>query len=321
LPTVVTPTPQPKPVETPVAPPKPAVVIPTPQPKPVETPVAPPKELTLDLGGVAMKCVLIPAGKFIMGSPASEANRGGDETQHQVTITKPFYMGVTEVTVGQFSAFVKETAHQTEAEKEGWGLTWTGTTFEKVNGASWHKPGFPQEDTHPVTEVSWNDAVAFCQWLSRKSGRTVRLPTEAEWEYACRAGTTTAYQWGDDPDMGKGWCNAADQTAKARFPNWVAFNWADGYVFTSPGGSFRANAWGLYDMHGNVWEWCADWYDKEYYGSGASVDPRGPVSGEGRVLRGGAWGDDPRRCRSACRYWTTPGRRFGLIGFRLAVDF
>jgi formylglycine-generating enzyme required for sulfatase activity len=277
------------------------------------------KELTLDLGGgVTMKCVLIPAGKFMMGSPASEANRDADETQHQVTITKPFYMGATEVTVGQFAAFVKEAAYQTDADKEGWAYAWTGTQFDKVNGASWRKPGFPQDDTHPVTEVSWNDAAAFCQWLSRKSGRTVRLPTEAEWEYACRAGTTTAYQWGDDPDMGKGWCNAADQTAKARFPNWVAFNWSDGYVFTSPAGSFRANAWGLYDMHGNVWEWCADWYGE--YPAGAATDPKGAASGTSRVFRGGAWDFSLGCYRPASRASFTPESRNYDFGFRVVVS-
>jgi formylglycine-generating enzyme required for sulfatase activity len=280
----------------------------------------PPKELTLDLGGgVTMKSVLIPSGKFMMGSPASEAKREPSETQHEVTITKPFYMGIHEVTVGQFAAFVKETAYQNEAEKEGWAFAWTAAGVEKVNGASWRIPGFPQGETHPVTEVTWNDAVAFCQWLSRKSGRSVRLPTEAEWEYACRAGTSTAYQWGGDPDMGKGWANGADQTAKAQFPNWPVFNWADGYVFTSPVGSFRANAWGLYDMHGNVSEWCADWYDKRYYGSGASVDPLGPVSGEGRVLRGGAWPSIPMLCRSAGRGWFSPQARFNYFGFRCAM--
>jgi formylglycine-generating enzyme required for sulfatase activity/serine/threonine protein kinase len=282
----------------------------------------PPKEISLDLGGgVTMKCVLIPAGRFVMGSPSSEGNRDEYETQHAVTITKPFYMGIHEVAVGQFAAFVNETRYQTEAEIDGWAFAWTGTSLEKVNGASWRNPGFPQGETHPVTEVSWNDAVAFCQWLSRKSGRTVRLPTEAEWEYACRAGTTTAYQWGDNPDSGKGWANGPDQTGKTRFPSSPAFNWADGYVFTSPAGSFRANAWGLFDMHGNVLEWCVDWYDRGYYGIGANVDPSGLATGAFRVLRGGSWGGNPSDCRSAIRFRVPPVNKFNILGLRCALDF
>ena len=131
---------------------------------------------------------------------------------------------------------------------------------------SWRNAGFEQTDEHPVVNVSWNDAVAFCKWLSRKEGKTYRLPTEAEWEYACRAGTTTRYYSGDDPETLAKVGNVADATAKAKFANWkYTIKASDGYVFTAPVGQFTPNAFGLYDMHGNAWQWCADRYGKEYY--------------------------------------------------------
>jgi len=268
-------------------------------------------------GGVTMKMVPIPAGRFVMGSPLGENGRAGDETQHEVRLAKPFYLGVNEVTVGQFRRFVTEESYRTEAEKEGWAYAWNGTTWGKINGISWQKPGFPQKDDYPVACVSHNDAVAFCTWLSGKVTGSARLPTEAKWEYACRAGTKTAYQWGGDPDDGKGWCNGYDLTSKAehKFP-WSHFNWRDGFVFTAPVGSFKPNAWGLYDMHGNVWEWCSDRYGK--YDAGVQVDPTG--AGGSRVLRGGSWYDDPGICRSASRDRGSPDGRNNVSGFRVTVD-
>ena len=286
--------------------------------------------MTLNLGrGVTMKLVRIPAGTFRMGSALSAEQvarkYGGkasyftnEHPQHRVTITRPFHMGVHEVTRGQFSAFAAAAGYKTTAEKEGWSYAWKGTSWGKVTGASWRKPGFPQTDRHPVVCVSWSDATAFCKWLSARSGRTVALPTEAQWEYACRAGTTSVYQWGNEPDAGKGWCNAADQTAKKKFPKWTVFSWSDGYVFTAPVGSFRPNAWGLHDMHGNVWEWCGVWYAKSYANAGAR-DPKGPTSGTARVLRGGSWRDGPRGCRAAYRLRFTPVVRFIVIGFRVML--
>jgi formylglycine-generating enzyme required for sulfatase activity len=133
--------------------------------------------------------------------------------------------------------------------------------MEEVEGLNWRKPGFDQQSTHPVTCVSWDDATAFCQWLSREDGRTYRLPTEAEWEYACRAGTDTLFFWGDDPDAGEGYLNAADETGTPDGRSWThKFNFKDGYAATSPVGRFKPNAFGLHDMLGNVWEWCSDWY-------------------------------------------------------------
>ena len=259
-----------------------------------------------------------PAG-FMMGSPATENDRDGDETRHSVILTKGFWLGATEVTRGQFGKFVQGSTYRTDAEKEGWSYAWDGKTWGKVKGASWRNPGFAQDDGHPVVCVSWNDATAFCEWLSGKENRRYRLPTEAEWEYACRAGSDAAYCWGDDPDDGRGWCNGADQTAKGQFPGLTVFTWADGYVFTAPVGKFKKNAFGLFDMHGNVWEWCHDRYGD--YPGGDATNPTGPANGASRVVRGGSWYGSPGYCRSANRYRIAPDyRRDFLTGFRLALD-
>ena len=252
----------------------------------------PAKELVLDLGDkVTLKLVQIPAGKFLMGSPKDEKDRGDDEglppgkwvnddPQIEVTISKAFYLGVYEVTVVQYAQFVKD----------------SGTKHEE--------PRFKQAGDHPVVNVSWDDAQAFCQWLSKKSGKTVVLPTEAQWEYACRAGSNTRFSFGDkEEDLGDyAWHdgNSKDKTAK----------------FTHPVGQKKANAWGLYDMHGNVWEWCANVYGV-YAGAGA--DPAGPKEGKLRVVRGGSWDTDPKFCRSAFRNWIDPVNRRDIYGFRVAV--
>ena len=285
------------------------------------------KELTLDLGNnVRMKLVLIPAGKFLMGSPETEKDRDKNEVQHEVTISKPFYMGVTHVTVDQFTAFVTGSGYKTDAQKSGW--SWRievkdgKLDFKQIDGISWLNPSFDQTGDHPVVHVDWNDARAFCDWLSKKSGKTVALPTEAQWEYACRAGTMTAYPWGDNPDDGKGWANCSDQSLKKKLPNapaaYTFFTWDDGFVFTSPAGGFKANAFGLCDMTGNAWQWCQDWsgaYDKE-----AATDPAGPREGMARVLRGGSWNDGPAGCRSAIRSrGFRGGQRSGAFGFRVTV--
>jgi len=280
-------------------------------------------ELTLDLGDkVTLKMVQIPAGRFLMGSPQTEKGRQDDEVQHEVTISKPFYMGVTHVTVDQFAAFVKDSGYKTDAEKDGWSAALSITAgvldANKTAGCSWRSPSFDQKGDHPVVQVSWNDATAFCGWLSKRSGRTVALPTEAQWEYACRAGTQTAYPWGDNPDDGKGWANCADQSLKRRVPNSAAqigfFSWDDGFVFTSPVGSFKANAFGLYDMIGNADQWCEDRYGD--YDTGAATDPIGAKTGGFRVVRGGSWFDF-EGCRSGSRGGTDPDFRCGYYGFRV----
>ncbi|MFI5377711.1 MAG: SUMF1/EgtB/PvdO family nonheme iron enzyme [Tepidisphaerales bacterium] len=284
------------------------------------------RDLTLDLGnGVTMKLVHIPAGKFLMGSPNDEKGRFDSETRHEVTISKPFYMGVTHVTVDQFAQFVKESQYQTDAEKDGWAvgfeIRYGKLDVRTIDGCSWRNPSFEQKGDHPVVQVSWNDANAFCDWLSKKSGKTVVLPTEAQWEYACRAGSKTAYPWGDNPDDGKGWANASDQSLKTKLPNAPAdcsfFSWDDGFAFTSPVGSFKANPFGLYDMIGNARQWCQDRYG--HYDAGAATDPRGANTGSLRVLRGGSWRSAPERCRSASRDWDGPGYRLDSYGFRVVV--
>jgi len=313
--------------------------------KPEAVPATEPaKELTLNLGGgVTMKMVLIPAGKFLMGSPDEEKKAAvkevvaagipevqasdalKDEVQHEVTISKPFYLGITHVTVDQFAAFVKDSGYKTDAEKDGWGIGFEikdgKIDFKKMDGGSWRNPSFDQKGDHPVVQVSWNEARAFCDWLSKKGGKTVVLPTESQWEYACRAGSKTAYPWGDNPDDGKGWANCADQSLKKKLPNapaeWKFFSWDDGFVFTSPVGSFKANAFGLYDMTGNVWQWCQDRYGD--YEKGAVTDPTGADAGDLCVLRGGSWYSSPRYCRSAFRFWNDPGNRIDDYGFRVAV--
>ncbi len=287
--------------------------------------------LSLDLGNkMTMKLARIPSGKFKMGSDERQNGHEYPEFRHEVTISKPFFMGITPVTVDQFAAFVKNTGYKTDAEKEGWANAMTvveGVTFpRRTGGLSWRKTSFKQKGDHPVVNVSWNDAQAFCKWLSTKSGKAVHLPTEAQWEYACRANTQTAYPWGDNPNDGKGWANGADQSYKKLFPDppgstWDFFAWDDGFVFTSPVGNFKANNLGLYDMIGNVWEWCSDGYG--FYEKVPVKDPTGSPEGKGgitiRVLRGGSWSCLPEGCRSASRFHCYPTGRSEDFGFRVVV--
>jgi len=285
------------------------------------------KELTLDLSSkVTLKLVQIPAGTFLMGSPDTEANRANDEAQHEVTISKPFYMGVFPVTVDQFAAFIQDSGYKTDAEKDGGSI---GVEIRKgdiivkrMEGISWRNLSFDQKGDHPVVQVSWADATAFCDWLSKKTGKKVCLPSEAQWEYARRAGSKAAYPWGDNPDEGKGWGNCADLGLQRRLPNvttdWKCFNWDDGFIYTSPVGTFKPNAFGLYDMFGNVWQWCSDRYG-DYDEAGAATDPTGPDSGGLHVLRGGSWFNDPAFCRAASRRSGDPAYRRDGDGFRVIV--
>ena len=285
----------------------------------------PPKEIAVDLGGgVKLKMVLIPAGEFKMGSGESaEATAAffnktygedlltadffkDEHPQHRVRITKPFYLGTYHVTRGQFRQFVADTGYKTDAEKGekpgAWGWDPDKKEFGFNEKYSWRNAGFEQTDEHPVVNVSWNDAVAFCQWLSKKESKTYRLPTEAEWEYACRAGTTTRYYSGDDPETLAKVGNVADATAKAKFPDWkYTIKASDGYVFTAPVGKFKPNAFGLYDMHGNAWQWCAGLVRRGILRRVPRDDPTGPDSGDDRVLRGGSWDVRPSDSRSAIR--------------------
>ena len=254
--------------------------------------------------------------------PSFDKARTDDEQpQHWIRITRPFYLGQHEVTFGQFAAFVQEMGYKTEAETDGQGgYRWNEITGElegRDPKSIWTNPGFQQDDSHPVVNVTRSDAVRFCEWLSKKEGVTYRLPTEAEWEYACRAGTTSLFYHGNGREGLAAVGNVADGTAKARFPNWNAIAAEDGFIFTAPVGSFRANGFGLYDMHGNVWEWCADWYASDYYSNSQVDDPKGPESAEDRVIRGGGWHGAARNSRSAHRYRNTPNHRSSILGFRV----
>ncbi len=286
----------------------------------------------VDLGGkqsrsvtnsLGMNFTLIKAGEFLMGSPDTDKDAFDDEKpQHRVRITRPFYLGVHEVTRGQFRRFVDDSGYQTEAEKDGkggWGWNGDAKKFEQNPKYTWLNPGFDQTDEHPVVNVSWNDAVAFAEWLGRKEGVTYRLPTEAEWEYACRSGTTTKYCNGDDSEGLAAVANIADGTLKTKYPKLSSSIAAqDGFIYTAPVGRYNPNAWGLFDMHGNVWEWCSDWYAADYYKRSPVDDPQGPDGASIRVPRGGGCYVEPRGARSASRGRNVPVSRYYDLGFRLA---
>jgi formylglycine-generating enzyme required for sulfatase activity len=210
--------------------------------------------------------VVIPAGRFTMGSPASEAGRSDDEgPQHSVNV-KSIAMGKTHITRGQFAAFVNATRYDAGNECH----TFEGGKWEQRAGRNWRNPGYPQTDNHLVVCINWNDAKAYTQWLSQKTGKNYRLPSEAEWEYAARAGTTTARFWGDNPDQACGYANLADETAKAQIPgasSWSVHNCTDGYAYTAAAASFKPNAFGLYDMIGNAWQWTEDCWHDNYNGA------------------------------------------------------
>jgi formylglycine-generating enzyme required for sulfatase activity len=286
----------------------------TPRPRAGEPPA-------LVINTLGMKLASISAGEFLMGSDEEDAE-DDEKPRHAVHITRPFDLGATEVTVGQFRRFVEATGYRTDAERErngGRGWNEAASKFESAPEYTWRDPGFPQTYDHPVTNVSWNDAVAFCEWLSSKEAANYRLPTEAEWEYACRAGTTTRFASGADPETLAVVGNVADGTARVRFPTWTTTIAArDGFPFTAPVGRFRANPWGLYDMHGNVWEWCRDGYDAQFYQRAPGDDPTGPPGASRRVYRGGSWADDPRYAASAHRAGVRADYRCYDVGFRVA---
>ncbi len=281
-----------------------------------------PKEMKNSLG---MKLVYIPPGKFTMGSPESEPGREAQETPHEVELTRGFYMGAYEVTVGQLKQFVAATKFRTDGELDGkgaYGIDAHGKINDMKPEFTWMNPGFDQTDQHPVVNVSWSDAKAFCKWLSEKEKKTYRMATEAEWEYACRAGTKTAYVHGDDPEGLATVGNGADATARAKYPGWsIGIKAKDGYVFTAPVGQFKANAFGLYDMHGNVREWCEDWYVPNSYPKEKQVDPSGPATGKAKVQRGGGWSSDATRLRSAARIGRDSVAYRGCYqGFRMVLE-
>ena len=252
--------------------------------------VAEPAALRLDLGGGdGIDLAWIAPGTVVMGSDAESAD---EAPAHPVRLTRGFWIGRTEV---------------------------TQTQWQRITGEN---PSLFKGGNHPVESVSWHEAQAFLKKLNHTAasqlpaGLVARLPTEAEWVYACRAGTRTRYWFGDDADDLARYGNFADASET------IAFSWKDpvhrdGFSGTAPVGSFPANPWGLHDMHGNVWEWCADWYGP--YPAGEVVDPTGPASGQRRVIRGGSWGAIAGDCRSANRYRFKPEVSGGNVGLRVVV--
>jgi formylglycine-generating enzyme required for sulfatase activity len=242
---------------------------------------------------VSLEMLPVAAGSFTMGSPSSEPGREGrffegSETQHRVNITKPYWLGKYEVTQAQWEAV-------------------TGSTPSEFKGAS-----------RPVENVSWTDIVGFCATLTEQeraagrlpAGYRYTLPTEAQWEYACRAGTTTPFSTGNNLTTGQ-----ANYDGNYHYNGNAKGEYRKA---TTNVGSFAANAWGFYDMHGNVWEWCSDWYGS--YLSGSETDPLGAASGSFRVRRGGGWFYGALSCRSADRNYGVPGFRLNSLGFRLALS-
>jgi len=220
-----------------------------------------------------MKFVLIPKGRFLMGSSKDEKGRSAFEgPQHEVDISKAFYIGLYEVTQEQ---------------------------YEHIMGKN---PSDHKGARNPVEGVLWREAVEFCRKFSEKTGKSARLPTEAEWEYACRAGSKSPFNTGE--------------TISTRQANVYAPPWGK----TKAVGSYMPSDWGLYDMHGNVWEWCSDYYCPDYYANADETDPQGPVSGGARVVRGGYYGMLVKYCRSASRDWIDPDTRLFSTGFRVVVE-
>ena len=293
------------------------------------------KEPEVITNSIEMKLVLIPAGHFLMGT---EEHRGdtlhaypycdpkwldGELPHHKVKITKPFYMGQYEVTLGQFLAFYNgseiQTGNRTRRQARAWGYDKDGKTLIESNAFRPWAPGWKIDLDHPVVYVSWNDAVAFCAWLSKKEHKKYRLPTEAEWEYACRAGSQDPiFVWrqsgrsralrkrlGSGPQIAvarrtcdhRGVRRGRETQSRPGLP-YPFLSGRDGYAWTAPVGRFQPNAFGLYDMHGNVWEWCSDWHDDLYYENTPVDDPQGPDFGVVRVARGGGFDDTPIHLRS-----------------------
>jgi formylglycine-generating enzyme required for sulfatase activity len=260
--------------------------------------------------------VVVPAGTFSMGSPADEQGRFADEgPQYAVTISTRLAVGKLAVTLDQFAAFVRETGYDAGSQC----YSWSGGNWTVVLGRSWRNPGFPQNGSHPVVCVSFNDAKAYAAWLAKKTGKSYRLLSEAEWEYAARAGSTTRYPFGDNDDEFCRHGNGADRTVKKGMPDWTVLPCDDGHLYTAPGGTFRANAFGLHDMLGNAWQWMQDCYNPTY--KDAPADGSASTAGdcESRVLRGGSWASNPRHLRSAARIGNNPDvRGNSRVGFRVA---
>jgi formylglycine-generating enzyme required for sulfatase activity len=300
---------------------------------------------------LGMKFARIPSGEFMIGTyeSVSDLERDGLKLPRGFSINdegpvlrvkiSEFSIGQHEVTVSQFRAFIEASGYRTDAEKDGiggWGVDRRKKNIEQSPKYDWRNTGFSQTDAHPVINVSWNDANAFCQWLTdeyRKRGETVtcRLPTEAQWEYAARANVAKRYSTGNSARSLDGFANVRDSSFEIEFSdfdyqNRPSFPFNDGAIFSRPVGSYCANGFRLYDMHGNVSEWCLDWYSNSYVFStertetNEIVDPKGAGSGTSRVFRGGSWFDGPINLRSSFRDNRSPEDRNTSIGFRVVLQ-
>jgi len=246
---------------------------------------------------IGMEFVYIESGEFMMGSPEDEEGHGDNKGWHRVVLTKPYWMGVTAVTQAQYRQVMGNNPSRFK-KREGGVFGFFGQVYDL--------------DKFPVDSVSWSEAKSFCESLSQSTGDQCRLPSEAEWEYACRAGTTTPFNTGD-----------TISTDQANYDGNSTYSNAQKGIYrrkTTPVKTFEPNAWGLYDMHGNVEEWCEDWYGNDYYRNSPSSDPTGPRAGSFRVLRGGSWYNYSRHCRSAIRSRNSPGYRSNCLGFRVVLD-
>lgn len=269
--------------------------------------------------------VAVPAGRFDMGSAPGEGGREADEGPRHAVRVGGFLMGRTEVTVAQFTRFVEATGYLTQAERNIDGLgcfAWDGSDGQWAwrAGRSWREPGWPIAPDQPVVCVSWQDAQHYLYWLRRITGKDYALPSEAQWEYAARAGSTASRPWGDDPGQACGHANVADRSASAdgRSRHAVPHACSDGHWFAAPVASLRPNAFGLHDMLGNVWEWTADCWNPDYHGAPTRARAWSEGDCARRVLRGGGWLSTPFQARAANRVRGLAAARQNDIGFRVA---
>jgi formylglycine-generating enzyme required for sulfatase activity len=269
--------------------------------------------------------IRIPAGRFTMGVAPGEEDREqlappfrGRSEPRRVVAVRAFAAGRFEITRGEYRAFAEATARLHDGC-----FAWRGGAFALDPARSWRDTGFAQDDRHPVTCVSWEDATAYAAWLSARTGKNYRLLTEAEWEYAARAGTATSRYWGDDPGHACVHANGADRTTATRVPgdaDWSSTACDDGHAYTAPVGSLRANAFGLHDMLGNAGEWTQDCWNGNY--AGAPTDGGAAIDGDCalRAVRGGSWDDAPAGLRAAYRVGSPTTVRLYSRGFRVASD-
>lgn len=265
----------------------------------------------------APRLMVIPAGEYTMGSPSSETGRDSSEgPRHRVRIGYPLAVGKYPVTVQQFATFVAETSHETGDSCQAF----VKGKFDYSMGAGWRNPGFPQGDDHPVVCLDWHDARAYAAWLTKKTGHTYRLLSEAEYEYVTRAGTTTAYWWGDDPGRACEHVNGADLDAKAEpyLDYWTVNDCHDGHAYTASVNSFKPNPFGLYGTSGNSASWLEDCWTDSYNGASNDGSSRSADNCLAPMIRGGTWSDKPSSLRSALRGWNIHNIRFSMNGLRVA---